>query len=828
MQTVCHKTSRVKALAAQINVWLPALLAFFLPLSTSAISVLAICIALLWLCEGNFWQKIDEITSNPVVVSVLVFLCILAVGLCWSPDVGAGLEVLQKRWKIILVPVFFTTVRRENRSLYVWAFLAGLTVAMSATFLAWFDLLHYADVTPQHLTKKTFHVVYNPLLAFGIYLLFHEILWGRYSRVKQVVLSLLAAVMTFNMFITEGRTGQLVFFVLLGLLILQICKTNRLKAVCLTVALLPALFLTGYTTSPVFKQRVNTAWLEICQFEMNPDTSVGLRLLFWQNSWEIIRQHPVLGVGTGGFEQAYARINQQHHSSCVATDNPHNQYVLVATTVGVPGILALVMIFLVMFRQSVIMGGRWRQARVAFPLFFLIIMLTESYLKITETGLFFALFAAVFYRQAPDKRLASLVASKEKCWLILSYRANIAGSACSQHIDDRLPFFRKQGIEPVLLTGPVGKPSPTWIHLRTHSVAPSGIRFEVRHYLRRHLQKRWQFKLVETLVLLPVFPLYLLEKIIINLESEWSWWVMASIRGVFLCNRLQPAVIYSTGGSASAHVAALIIKHFTGIQWMAETQDPLVHDQDWQRSTLVLKIYRLLERYICARADRFVFLVKAALQHTEQRVQGMCRGSVVYPGSIPSLFKEGLYKKGTLCHFAHFGSLAGTRNLVVFFQALARAIEENRSLTEVVRVDVYGSFDDASRREMQRLHLDDLVICHGTVSRKQALLAMQKADCLLLVQNILYFSCETIPSKVYEYILSGRPIIGLLYNNEELQSMLRTNGHLTVQADDRDALAATILELVAAFESTEFHSKKPARVWTTEQAVRDLVSLVDQ
>ena len=37
--------------------------------------------------------------------------------------------------------------------------------------------------------------------------------------------------------------------------------------------------------------------------------------------------------------------------------------------------------------------------RLAFPLFFLVIMLTESYLLIHETGILFSLFAAVLYKE---------------------------------------------------------------------------------------------------------------------------------------------------------------------------------------------------------------------------------------------------------------------------------------------------------------------------------------------------------------------------------------------------------------------------------------------
>ncbi|MCI5224645.1 MAG: hypothetical protein D3924_18745 [Candidatus Electrothrix sp. AR4] len=410
----------------------------------------------------------------------------------------------------------------------------------------------------------------------------------------------------------------------------------------------------------------------------------------------------------------------------------------------------------------------WR-LRFALPLFFLVIMLAESYLTVYQTAFFFVLMTAVLYKQKPDQRMRDFLAGEggkgKRCWLILSYRANIQSSACSQHIDDRLPFFREQGIEPVLLTGTVGKRSETWMHYRTLSLAPSGIRFELRHFLRKHLHKRWQFKLVETICMLPIFPFYLLEKIIINLESEWSWCFLASLRGLLLCRQLRPEVVYSTGGSASAHVAALLIKRWTGCVWIAETQDPLVHDCGWRRSRVVLRLYKALEKKICQCADVFVFLVRAAKEHCGQRTGELCKGAVVYPGSIPALFQQRYTKdtKKTFYHFAHFGSLAGTRNLKIFFQALEQVLHSDASLRDKIRVDVYGSFDGDSEREMSRLRLNDLVIHHGSVSRQEALGAMQQTDCLLLIQNIIYFSCETIPSKVYEYLLAKRPIIGFAF-----------------------------------------------------------------
>jgi glycosyltransferase involved in cell wall biosynthesis len=412
-------------------------------------------------------------------------------------------------------------------------------------------------------------------------------------------------------------------------------------------------------------------------------------------------------------------------------------------------------------------------------------------------------------------------------WLILSYRANIDGSACAQHIDDRLPYLARRGITPVLLTGPVGARFQRWPHFRCWSIAPSGIRFELRHALRKRLRRRWQFKLVETLLLLPVFPFYLLEKLIINLESEWSWFFAATVRGYALCRRYRPEVIYSTGGTAAAHGAAGILRRLTGLPWLAETQDPLVHDQGWRRGRRVLALYRWFEKWLCANADAFVFLARAARDNMAARCGMSGCGAVIYPGADPSMFQDGLYEKGEHCHFAHLGTLNGTRNLVVFLKALRMLLDSGRIPADMVRVDVYGSLDSGSRKAIEDLGLARMVCDHGVLSRKEALRAMQRTDCLLLIQNTIFFSSETIPSKVYEYLQSGRPILGLVHHNQELREMLAQSGHFPVRADDLDEMAAAVEGIVASFAAGTLSSRPCSSPWTVERAVDQLIAIAE-
>ena len=65
----------------------------------------------------------------------------------------------------------------------------------------------------------------------------------------------------------------------------------------------------------------------------------------------------------------------------------------------------------------------------------------------------------------------------------------------------------------------------------------------------------------------------------------------------------------------------------------------------------------------------------------------------------------------------------------------------------------------------------------GKTGREQVLEAMKRMDVLILVHGDDIFRCdEYIPSKLYDYMLVQRPILGLTHPGSELQTMLEDNG----------------------------------------------------
>ncbi|MBI2400007.1 MAG: hypothetical protein HYV23_02955, partial [Deltaproteobacteria bacterium] len=113
----------------------------------------------------------------------------------------------------------------------------------------------------------------------------------------------------------------------------------------------------------------------------------------------------------------------------------------------------------------------------------------------------------------------------------------------------------------------------------------------------------------------------------------------------------------------------------------------------------------------------------------------------------------------------------------------------------------------------------------GKIKRSDSLGLMTSTDVLLLIQNADVVASESIPSKTYEYLHAGRPILALVYRNPELKAMLEEYGHIVCEADDRKALKKALQRFVSLWEKKELVPVSLESRYTVEAAVSKLFAL---
>ena len=383
-------------------------LAFFLPLSVFIANSIIVIIVLIWLFSGEYRQKINQIINNKLLIASIIFFSLHVLGLLWTEDIVWGLNIVHKMWYFLLLfPILHSIVKRENIKYYFYAFLLAISLTELISYLIWFEIIPaFKNATVLNPTPFMSHISYNPILAFAIYFVLHKILFDKnLDTTKFMWLSFFSVTMSINMFITGGRAGQVMFFAMLTILIFQFFSRQRIKALILVLTVIPSIFFVAYQSSPLFHDRVDLAIHEANTFEEkrsvldgNSPSSVGIRLNFAINSWELIKKNPWIGVGTGDFPSEFNKINNINSPNLPGGANPHNMYILVLVQLGLIGLVSMLSIFYYQLKLSSASSSKFiRDAGVAMPLLFLIIMLSDSYLLGHYTTLMFVFFSSFLY-----------------------------------------------------------------------------------------------------------------------------------------------------------------------------------------------------------------------------------------------------------------------------------------------------------------------------------------------------------------------------------------------------------------------------------------------
>ena len=384
-----------------INAYLLIAFAFVLPLSVAGANIIDTLIILLWIARGTFKDDWNELKNNKVVLAVLGFYLLHIVGLLWTDDMQWGLHILKKETKFLYIPIFMLFIRRDHIKYYIYAFLLAMSLSEVLSYGVWFEIIpEFKNATIGNPTPFMSHISYNPLLAFAIYLLLNSMLFDNNLDKKQKILYLFFVItMSVNMFITGGRAGQVMYYMMIVIVIFQYFNKQIIKAIIISCITLPLIFVIAYNSSGLFNKRVNETLHHILNYSENKNSSVGQRLTFALNSYEIIQENIYIGVGTGDFKNEYKKINQKNTPTVNNTDNPHNMYVLELVQFGLLGFISLLSILYYQIRHAYKLSNtKLKFIGITLPVLFALIMFSDSYLLGHYTGMLFIFFSAFLYK----------------------------------------------------------------------------------------------------------------------------------------------------------------------------------------------------------------------------------------------------------------------------------------------------------------------------------------------------------------------------------------------------------------------------------------------
>ncbi|MEK7761161.1 MAG: O-antigen ligase family protein [Nitrospirota bacterium] len=301
-----------------------------------------------FVASGQAVVRFRRVFARPSVYCGAIFLGVVLIGMTYAsvPWSDRGTDLLKWRtilWFVVLLSIF-DDERWKNRLLVI--FIVGTAVALLASFVSaagWVTLWHNPDALLRSWVTQGMGFAVAALLCLWMFL--DKRLQGHMRWIVPVLGLLYVANMVL---ITNGRSGYVILGI--GCAVLLLWKAAPLRQLAIVLGLSLVAILAFSLSSKMHDKIVLGVDEWIHESELTRMTSMGLRRVYYLNTLEIIQDHWLIGVGSGGFKQAYTeQVTRKYDSIDWRSEpigDPHNQYLAVFAQHGIGG-LAVFLVWII-------------------------------------------------------------------------------------------------------------------------------------------------------------------------------------------------------------------------------------------------------------------------------------------------------------------------------------------------------------------------------------------------------------------------------------------------------------------------------------------------
>ena len=401
--------------------------------------------AILIFFSGTWRQSWPVLLKDKIILTCLVLILLFTLGIFYSQGSWHySLQVWDKYLKIccllFFIPVF-TQRSMRNKAIFLLVF--GVMINEIITYLHYFNFIDFGfppskhwlfvqdidsgyivsytaylmanysldNVSSMNLSKRSSLFAVVPRLVRGIQdvldpadkprddgsrdslLRFVELTLDN-KRFRWVGLLCIAICSIDILFLNQERTGYLIYFSLVGLFLWQ---RLRWKGLLSSMIAIPLIFGGLYFTSHKFNTRMNQVFSNISDYQKGKEiTSIGLRLAFAKYSFEVIKQHPIAGVGTGSFQEVYQTLGGPRLDDGSWPTHPHNEYILLLFQLGILGLFVFCYWIFLQFYASFLLEKPEKYLLQGLVVGFVLLSFCNASLLVNPAGSFYIIFLAVF------------------------------------------------------------------------------------------------------------------------------------------------------------------------------------------------------------------------------------------------------------------------------------------------------------------------------------------------------------------------------------------------------------------------------------------------
>jgi glycosyltransferase involved in cell wall biosynthesis len=306
---------------------------------------------------------------------------------------------------------------------------------------------------------------------------------------------------------------------------------------------------------------------------------------------------------------------------------------------------------------------------------------------------------------------------------------------------------------------------------------------------------------------------HIIEKVLLFIRGNFfipdarKNWIKPSVS--FLSSYIQEFhinTIITTGPPHSMHLIGLNLKQNFNLKWIADFRDPWT-TIGYHKKLKLLRFARLkhkkLESEVLNGADHIVVTSPTTKREFEAITKKPI--TVITNGYDVNTVEETVLD--TKFSFAHIGSLLSERNPEVLWQVLRDIVRDDKVFQSQFQLNLVGAVSKEVLGSLDAHNLSQFVNLVGYVSHDEAIRHQKQSQVLLLIEINSEDTKCIIPGKLFEYMVSNRPILALGPKDSDVEQIIAaTNTGYYFEYSEYDNLKHKILEHFDAFRHRSLQS----------------------
>lgn len=288
-----------------------------IPISTSISTIFYFILCLSACYQITRQQRWSQLLSHPITPVFWSGAVLILLGIFYSSSSWAiTLSTAQKYLWLLMTPLLLISINGDlslkKKQMSYSLYLMMITFTLLLSFYRIYTLPNYFSANSNLQLNIIFkdHIIQSLMFVFALYLCLYRLFIEKIS--SKILLTILSITLTINLlFINDGRIGYLLL--MLGGIYFIYSQLELKKAILLSIISIIALSIV-MTVSPILQRRVSDLLEHVKHYQQDPMwySSVSARVNNWKIGFNLFKQAPVFGHGTGGIYQSYKQYIIEH------------------------------------------------------------------------------------------------------------------------------------------------------------------------------------------------------------------------------------------------------------------------------------------------------------------------------------------------------------------------------------------------------------------------------------------------------------------------------------------------------------------------------------